>query len=92
MGYISMMAIVWCIMNDLAEMVTLLPLKGISIPYFVNRFVEPSLAFAAGWNYWYAYAMLVAAEASAASIILDYWQAPVHTAVWITIVLISSCC
>lgn len=88
MGYLSMMAVVWCIMNDLAEMVTLLPMKGISIPYFVNRFVEPSLAFAAGWNYWYAYAMLVAAEASAASIILDYWKTPVHTAVWITIVLI----
>jgi len=38
-------------MNNLAEMVVLLPMKGITIPYFVNRFVEPSLAFAAGWNY-----------------------------------------
>lgn len=88
MGYLSMMIVVWCIMNDLAEMVVYLPMKGISIPYFVERFVEPSLAFAAGWNYWYAYAMLVAAEASAAAIILDYWQAPVHVAVWITMVLI----
>ena len=35
-------------MNNLAEMVTYLPLKGISIPYFVSRFVEPSLAFADG--------------------------------------------
>ncbi len=26
-----------------------LPLKGISIPYFVSRFVDPSLAFADGW-------------------------------------------
>lgn len=50
MGYLSMMAVVWCIMNVLAEMATLLPLKGISIPYFVSRFVEPSLGFAAGWK------------------------------------------
>lgn len=40
------------IMNILGEMSTFLPLKGISIPYFVERFVEPSLAFATGWNYW----------------------------------------
>jgi amino acid transporter len=37
MGYLSMMAVVWCIMNNLAEMVVLLPLKGISIPYLVER-------------------------------------------------------
>jgi yeast amino acid transporter len=62
MGYISMMFIVWCIMNNLAEMVTYLPMKGISVPYFVGLFADPSLAFASGWNYWYAYAILVAAE------------------------------
>ncbi|PVH68401.1 amino-acid permease inda1 [Cadophora sp. DSE1049] len=88
MGYLCMILVVWCVMNVLAEMVVYLPMKGISIPYFVERFVDPSLAFAAGWNYWYAYAMLVAAEASAASIILDYWNAPVSVAVWITIVLL----
>ncbi|CZR63203.1 probable proline-specific permease (proline transport protein) [Phialocephala subalpina] len=88
MGYLSMMFVVWNVMNNLAEMVTYLPMKGISVPYFVGRFVEPSLAFAAGWNYWYAYAMLVAAEASAAAIVLDYWKAPVNVAVWITMVLV----
>ncbi|KXH44132.1 amino acid permease [Colletotrichum simmondsii] len=88
MGYLSMMIVVWNIMNNLGEMATYLPLKGISIPYFVERFVEPSLAFAAGWNYWYAYAMLVGAEASAGAILLDYWKTPVPSAVWITIILL----
>lgn len=75
-------------MNILAEMVTYLPMRGITVPYFVGRYVDPSLAFAAGWNYWYAYAMLVGAEAVAAGIIIDYWQPPVHIAVWMTIVLL----
>jgi amino acid transporter len=88
MGYISMMLVVWSVMNNLAEMVTYLPMKGISVPYFVGRFTDPSLAFAAGWNYWYAYAILVAAETSAASIVLDYWNVPVNVAVWITMVLV----
>ncbi|KAF2026514.1 proline-specific permease-like protein [Setomelanomma holmii] len=88
MAYLSMMIVVWNVMNNLAEIVTYLPMKGITIPYFVKRFVDPSLAFAAGWNYWYAYAILVAAEATAGSILLDYWETPVHNAVWITIFLI----
>ncbi|KAI1453765.1 proline-specific permease [Annulohypoxylon moriforme] len=88
MAYLSMMFIVWVIMNDLAEMVTYLPLKGISIPYFVGRFVEPSLAFADGWNYWYAYAMLTAAECTAGAIILQYWTHAVPVAVWIALQLI----
>ncbi|KAK1085606.1 hypothetical protein LTR48_004379 [Friedmanniomyces endolithicus] len=46
MAYITMIFVVWVVMNDLAEMATYLPLKGISVPYFVERFVEPSLAFA----------------------------------------------
>jgi amino acid transporter len=83
-----MMIVVWNVMNNLAEMVTYLPMKGITIPYFVKRYVDPSLAFATGINYWYAYAILVAAEATVGAILLDYWQTPVHAAVWITIFLI----
>lgn len=83
-----MIFVVWVVMNDLGEMSTYLPLKGISIPYLVHRFVEPSLAFAAGWNYWYAYAMLVGAETTAGGILLDYWETPVPVAVWITIILL----
>ena len=73
MGYLSMMTIVYVVMNVLAEMVTYLPMGGITVPYFVGRFVDRSLAFATGWNYWYAYAILVAAEATAGSILLSYW-------------------
>ncbi|KAG8422875.1 hypothetical protein J3459_009969 [Metarhizium acridum] len=87
MAYISMMIIVWVVMNCLAEMVTYLPMRGITVPYFVDRFVDPSLGFAAGWNYWYAYAILIGAEATAAGIVIDYWGANVNIAVWITIVL-----
>ncbi|KAF9570597.1 hypothetical protein EC968_001672 [Mortierella alpina] len=88
MAYLSMMLVVWNVMNNLAEMVVYLPMRGITVPYFVGRFLDPSLAFAVGWNYWYAYAMLIGAEASAASIIIEYWELPVHKAVWISIVLI----
>jgi amino acid transporter len=99
-----MMIVVWNVMNNLAEIVTYLPMNGITIPYFVKRFVDPSLAFAAGkqkydcitrvpssqttgWNYWYAYAILVAAEATAGAILISYWT-PTSAAIWITIFLV----
>ena len=88
MAYLAMMLVVWVVMSDLAELVTYLPLKGISIPYFVDRFVDSSLAFAAGWNYWYAYAILVAAEATAGAIVLQYWTEAVPVAVWIALILV----
>lgn len=88
LGYISMMLVVWFVMNAIAEMTTYLPMKGITLPYFTDRFVDRSLAFASGWNYWYAYAILVAAEATAGAILLDYWDTPVPSAVWITIILV----
>ncbi|KAL2262484.1 hypothetical protein VTK26DRAFT_1165 [Humicola hyalothermophila] len=88
LGYLSMMMVVWIVMNVIAEMATYLPMKGITLPYFTNRFVDSSLAFASGWNYWYAYAVLVAAEASAGAILLDYWDTPVPSAVWITLILV----
>ena len=59
-------------------MTTYLPIHGASVPSYVHRYFEPSLAFAAGWNYWYSYAMLVAAEISAASVVIDYWDNPVY--------------
>lgn len=88
MAYLSMILVVWVVMNDLAEMATYLPLKGITVPYFVTRFLDPSLGFAAGWNFWYAYSILVGAESTAAAIVLDFWKPPVSVALWISIVLI----
>lgn len=88
MAYLSMIMIVWVVMNNLAEMVVYLPMRGITVPYFVARFVDPSLAFASGWNYWYAYSMLVGAEATAAGLVIEYWNPPVNIALWIAIVLV----
>ncbi|KAM0464747.1 hypothetical protein ACHAPV_002583 [Trichoderma viride] len=88
MAYLSMSIIVWIVMNGLAEMTVYLPFRGVTIPYFVSRYVDPSLGFAAGWNYWYAYTMLVAAEASAAAIVIEYWTSHVNVAVWIIIILL----
>ncbi|KAF5097524.1 hypothetical protein D0Z00_002356 [Geotrichum galactomycetum] len=85
-AYIIMSFVIWTIMNCLGEMTTYLPLAGASPPMYIHRFADESTAFAAGWNYWYAYAFLVPSEITAAAIVIEYWTDVVPTAAWIAIV------
>ncbi|KAL4782450.1 amino acid permease-domain-containing protein [Aspergillus varians] len=67
MSYMVMSSIVWFVMNALGEMTTYLPISGVSVPYLIGRFTEPTIGFAAGYNYWYSFAMLLATEVSSIS-------------------------
>lgn len=89
MAYIIMAFCIWSVMNALGEMTTYLPIQGASPPMFVERFADPSLGFACGWNYWYAYAFLVPSEITAAAIVINYWTEAVPEAAWIAIILVS---
>ncbi|KAI8984266.1 hypothetical protein BDF20DRAFT_858923, partial [Mycotypha africana] len=42
---------VYCLMTCLGEMATYLPVHG-SFNHYATRFVDSSLGFALGWNYW----------------------------------------
>ncbi|CEP20447.1 PUT4 [Cyberlindnera jadinii] len=84
-SYIVLSCVVYFIMNELAEMVTLFPNGGGAIHTLAKRYVDGSLSFATGWLYFYNYAILVPAEISAATIVIKYWTDSVNVAVWITI-------
>lgn len=47
-AYIWMSILVWFISLDLGEMTAYMPIKGLTVPYMIKRFVEPSLSFAIG--------------------------------------------
>ncbi|ODV64162.1 amino-acid permease inda1 [Ascoidea rubescens DSM 1968] len=85
MSYCIISFVMWIIMNDLGEMIVYLPLKGMAISGYVDRYVDKSLAFATGWCYWYTYSIVVAAESTAGAFIVRYWTDEVHMAIWITI-------
>lgn len=87
MSYIILSAVVWFVMNMLAEMATFLPVPGAGAQQFVSDYTDPSIGFAIGYNYWYGFSILIAAEIVAAAIIIQYWTTKVHIAVWISILL-----
>lgn len=72
---------VYLLMQSLGEMSTYLPVAG-SFEAYGTRYVSPSFGFATGWNYWFNWAITVAAELVAASIVMKFWLPDVPAWVW----------
>lgn len=76
-------------------MVSAFPIPGGHLS-LISRFHSRELGFAIGWLYWYCYIILLAAEISAAAVIITYWTKPGPTcqdgicnnALWVAIMLI----
>lgn len=71
-AYIAVGIMVYFLMTSLGEMASYLPVTG-SFSTYATRFVDPALGFALGWNYWYNWAITIAAELSAATLIIKFW-------------------
>lgn len=50
-----------------------------------GRFLDPSFAFAMGWNYVFQWAAVLPLEITVAGTTVQYWNTPVPLAAWITI-------
>jgi amino acid permease len=72
---------VYCMMQSLGEMATQLPIPG-SFEAYAERFVDPSLAFAVGWNYWFSWAITLAAELVAGALIVQFWFPHSNSTLW----------
>lgn len=80
-AFIVMGVLVYFIIASLGEMSTLLPVAG-SFETFASRFVDPAFGFAVGWNYWFSWAITLAVEISAATIIIQYWLPDTNVEIW----------
>jgi amino acid transporter len=57
-------------------MVSYLPIPGGHIK-LAERFVDPALSFAIGWNYWYTLIILI-----------SFWNKIINPAVWVAMCLV----
>src|SRR6202789_4423287 len=81
LAYAIMGFAVYCMMQSLGEMATQLPIRG-SFETYAERFVDPSLGFAVGWNYWVSWAITLAAELVAGSLIVKFWFPHSSSTLW----------
>lgn len=80
---------VWVFATLMFEMAACMPLHGAGADTYATRLLSRSFGFAMGWNYWYAYAMLVPFEVTAATLVVGYWSPPVPDAVLITVLVVA---
>ncbi|ORX40810.1 amino-acid permease inda1 [Kockovaella imperatae] len=71
----------------LGEMACLYPVSG-GFYTLASRMLDPSFAFAMGWNYVLQWAVVLPLEITVAGSTVQYWTTPVPLAAWITIFMI----
>ena len=81
LAYALVGVMVYFLMTSLGEMAAHMPVAG-AFQVYGSEFVEPAFGFALGWNYWYNWAITIAVELAAASIIMHYWLPAVPGWIW----------
>lgn len=72
LAYAVIGLMVYFLMTSLSEMAACMPVSG-SFSTYGAKFVEPGFGFALGWNYWYNWAVTIAVELAAASMVMKFW-------------------
>ncbi|WP_019119530.1 amino acid permease [Brevibacillus massiliensis] len=80
-AYMAIGLMVYFLMTSLGEMAAYMPVSG-SFSTYASKFVDPSLGFALGWNYWYNWAVTIAVEISAGALIMKYWLPDSPSILW----------
>lgn len=78
---------VYFLMTSLGEMAAYMPTSG-SFSTYASKFVDPAFGFAMGWNYWYNWAITIAAEISAVTLIMKYWFPHSSSVLWTVLFII----
>mgnify|MGYP003773205183 CR=1 FL=1 len=87
LAYAIIGVMVYFLMTSLAELAAYMPEAG-SFSTYASRFVDPSFGFALGWNYWYNWAITIAAELSAGALIMKFWFPNSSSILWSALFLL----
>jgi len=86
-SYLIIGIMVYFLMTSLAEMGAYMPVAG-SFSTYATKFVDPAFGFALGWNYWYNWAITIAAELAAVTMIMKFWFPHTPSIIWSSVFLV----
>ncbi|KQY92996.1 gamma-aminobutyrate permease [Paenibacillus sp. Root52] len=86
-AYAAVGIMVYFLMTSLGELATFMPDSG-SFNTYAARYVDPALGFAMGWNFWYNWAVTIAAELAAATVLIKYWFPDSNSMLWSLLFLV----
>ena len=82
---------VFFLMTSLGELAAYIPDSG-SFCTYGSRFIDEGFGFAMGWNYWYNWAVTIAAELVAAQLVIRFWFPDIPGLYWSAIFLAIMFC
>ncbi|OMJ16028.1 Lysine-specific permease [Smittium culicis] len=80
-------AIVFFVIESLAEMSTYIPVTG-SFNSFADRFVDPAFGFSMAYNYWYSWIITIAIDLISVGLVVQYWANDINPIIWSAIALL----
>ncbi|MVO97986.1 MULTISPECIES: amino acid permease [Paenibacillus] len=87
LAYAAIGIMVYFLMTSLGELSAYMPVSG-SFSTYASRFIDPAFGFALGWNYWFNWAITIAAELSAATLIMKFWLPDSPSIIWSVLFLL----
>lgn len=90
-GWIVTASSVYTTMQGLGELCTAYPISG-GFNIYATRFIEPSVGFAVGWNYFMQFFVLLPLELVAASISIKYWNDTLNPDIFVAIFWVTVFC
>jgi lysine-specific permease len=72
LAYIIIGVMVYFVMTSLGELAAFMPTSG-AFSTYGSKFIDPAFGFALGWTYWYSWAITIAVELTASSMVMRFW-------------------
>jgi amino acid transporter len=88
LGYTFTGSILMVVLMSLGEMAAFAPMDK-AFSGYPSRYVDKALGFAAGWNYFFKYAVVLPANLSAVGVIIQYWRKDLNVGIFITVFLVA---
>ena len=89
-GWVIISSALFTVINSLGELAATYPVVG-GFNVYMNRFIDPSIAFSISLNYLVQWLVLLPLELVAASITIRYWNDKINSDAWVTIFYVFIC-
>lgn len=90
-AYIIVGAMAICTMNSVGELtVAYSNLQG-GFNEWYQKFLDPSIAFALGWNYWFQWITTISLELVTAALTIKFWNSTINPDIFVMVFFILIC-
>lgn len=88
LAYLAGGLVMYLVLLCLMELTVAMPVSG-SFQSYATRFISPGAGFTTGWLYWINWAICIAADFTAAGIIMNHWFGQVPVWIWCAVFAVA---